>query len=57
MLVELESDEIDSLIAGLDCLKTKIAFTKGLTPTEKNEKIAEAVALELKLLAVASSNA
>ena len=35
MNVELEPDEIESLIEGLDCLKTKIAFTKGLTPTRK----------------------
>jgi hypothetical protein len=49
MHVELEPDEIESLIEGLDCLKTKIAFTKGLTRTEKNEKIIKAEALELKL--------
>jgi hypothetical protein len=49
MNVELEPDEIESLIEGLDCLKTKIAFTKGLTPTEKNEKMIKADALELKL--------
>ena len=49
MHVELEPDEIESLIEGLDCLKTKIAFTKGLTPDEKNEKIIAAEALAQKL--------
>jgi hypothetical protein len=49
MHVELEPDEIESLIEGLDCLKTKIAFTKGLTPAEKNEKMIKAQALEQKL--------
>jgi hypothetical protein len=49
MHVELEPDEIESLIEGLDCLKTKIAFTKGITATEKNEKIIKVDALELKL--------
>ena len=49
MHVELEPGEIESLIEGLDCLKTKIAFTKGLTPIEKNEKMIKTQALELKL--------
>jgi hypothetical protein len=49
MHVELESDEIESLIEALDCLKTKVAFTKGLPAAEKNEKIFKAEALELKL--------
>lgn len=49
MHVELELAEIESLIEGLDCLKTKIAFTKGLTAAEKNEKIVKAEAIELKL--------
>jgi hypothetical protein len=49
MRVELEPNEIESLIEGLDCLKTKIAFTKGLTAIEKNEKILKAEAIELKL--------
>ena len=44
MHVELEPEEIELLIEGLDCLKTKIAFTKGLASAEKNEKIREAVA-------------
>jgi hypothetical protein len=50
MHVELEPDEIEFLIEGLDCLKTKIAFTKGLKPSEKNDKINKAQALEQKLL-------
>jgi hypothetical protein len=49
MHVELEADEIESLIEALDCLKTKVAFTKGLPAAEKNEKIFKAEALELKL--------
>jgi len=49
MQVELQPDEIESLIEALDCLKTKIAFTKGLTPAEKKEKIIEAESLEQKL--------
>jgi hypothetical protein len=55
MQVELKPDEIESLIEGLDCLKTKIAFTKGPTPPDKNEKISKVEALELKLSNVESS--
>ena len=50
MHVELEPEEIEALIEGLDCLKTKIAFTKGLSPAEKNEKISKADSLQQKLL-------
>jgi hypothetical protein len=49
MQVEFEPDEIESLIESLDCLKTKIAFTKGASYDEKTEKIARADALERKL--------
>jgi hypothetical protein len=49
MRVELETDEIESLIEALDCLKTKIAFTKGLPPGEKTARIIKAEALETKL--------
>jgi hypothetical protein len=49
MQVDLEPDEVESLIEGLDCLKTKIAFTKGLSPTEKKQKIIKAEALEQRL--------
>lgn len=49
MHIEFEPDEIESLIEALDCLKTKIAFTKGLTPAEKKEKLIQAEALERKL--------
>ena len=55
MHVELEPEEIESLLEGLDCLKTKIAFTKGLTPTEKKARLIKAEALELKLSNVESS--
>jgi hypothetical protein len=47
--VELTAEEIESLIESLDCLKTKIAFTKGLTSGEKTERIIQAEALEMKL--------
>ena len=49
MHVELEPDEIESLLEGLDYLKSKIAFTKGLAPAEKNERILKVQALERKL--------
>jgi hypothetical protein len=49
MHIELEPDEVESLMEGLDCLKTKIAFTKGLASTEKNERIRNIDALEQKL--------
>ncbi len=49
MTVELESEEIESLIEALDCLKTKIAFHKGATYGERTEWIVKADALELKL--------
>jgi hypothetical protein len=49
MRLELEPDEIESLIEALDCLKTKIAFTKGLTSSEKTERIIKAELLETKL--------
>jgi hypothetical protein len=50
MHVELERDEIESLVEALDCLKTKIAFTKGLSSVEKKERIIKADELERKLL-------
>jgi hypothetical protein len=55
MHVELEPEEIKSLIEGLDCFKTKIAFTKGLSPAEKNEKIRKAETLERKLREIADT--
>jgi hypothetical protein len=55
MRVELEPDELESLVEALDCLKMKIAFTKGLTSSEKKEKLVKAEALEAKLLAVGSA--
>ena len=50
MHIELAPDEIESLVEAVDCLKTKIAFTKGLTPAEKKEKLIKAEALERKLV-------
>ena len=55
MQVELEPDEIDSLIEALDCLKTKIAFVKGVSYAEKTERILRAEAIELKLRQAVSS--
>jgi hypothetical protein len=49
MQVELEPEEIDSLIEALDCLKTKIAFVKGVSYAEKTAKILKVEAIELKL--------
>jgi len=55
MRVELEPDELESLVEAVDCLKTKIAFTKGLTSAQKKEKLVKAEALEAKLLAAGSA--
>jgi hypothetical protein len=49
MRLELDPDEIEALLEGLDCLKTKIAFTKGPSPAAKNAKILKVQALEQKL--------
>lgn len=49
MHVDLELEEIGTLIEGLDYLKTKIAYVKGPTYTEKTEQLAKAEALKLKL--------
>ena len=49
MQLQLEPGEIESIIEGLDCLKTKFAFAKGASYAEKTEKIARAEAIELKL--------
>jgi len=50
MQIELDHDELEYLIEGLDSLKTKMAFTKGPTSAEKNAKIRRAEAIEVKLL-------
>ena len=50
MQIDLEPAEIEALVEGLDCLKTKIAFTKGLAPAEKNARMVEVEALERKLM-------
>ncbi len=49
MDLELEPEEIQSLIESLDCLKTKIAFTKGTSYAEKTERIVRIETLEMKL--------
>ncbi len=49
MQVELEPDEIESLIEALDCLKTKFAFVKGASYAERTAKLVKAEALEQKL--------
>jgi hypothetical protein len=53
--IELTPVELQSLIESIDCLKTKIAFTKGLSSTEKKDKLVKADALERKLLDARSS--
>ena len=55
MQVELEPEEIDSLIEALDCLKSKIAFVKGVSYAEKTAKILKAEAIEQKLRQVLGS--
>jgi hypothetical protein len=57
MQIELLPDELESLIESVDCLKTKIAFTKGLTSAEKQERLIKAEALEQKLLGARVSRA
>jgi len=49
MRMDLDPEEIESLLEGLDCLKTKIAFTKGVASAEKNARMLKVQALELKL--------
>jgi hypothetical protein len=49
MQVDLEPDEIETLIEGLDCYKTKVSFTKGRTYAEKTEKLKWADEIEHKL--------
>jgi hypothetical protein len=53
--IELTADELQSLIESIDCLKTKIAFTKGFSSAEKEDKLVKADALERKLLDAKSS--
>jgi hypothetical protein len=49
MHVELEPEEIEALIEGLDYLKTKIAYVKGPTYAEKTERLQKVEAIEQKL--------
>jgi len=55
MQVDLNSDEIALIVEGLDCLKTKIAFTKGLAVAEKNERLRKAEALEQRVSKLTNS--
>jgi hypothetical protein len=50
MQVDLDPDEIEVLIEGLDYYKTKVAYVKGSgTYAEKTEKLKFAEAIEQKL--------
>ncbi len=49
MHVDLEPEEIETLLEGLEYLKIRIAYVKGATYAEKTEKLVGAEALELKL--------
>jgi hypothetical protein len=53
--LELEQEEIEMVFDGLDCLKTKISFTKGTSYTQKTERLLKAEALEAKLREVVKS--
>jgi hypothetical protein len=46
MHVDLEPEEIAAIIEGLDYLKTKIAYTKGLAYAETTEKLLKVEAIE-----------
>jgi hypothetical protein len=49
MHVDLEPEEIEALLEGLDYLKTKVAYVKGGTYAEKTAKLFKVEALEQKL--------
>jgi hypothetical protein len=50
MQVDLNADEIETLIEGLDYYKTKVAYVNGSgTYAEKTEKLMRAEAIEQKL--------
>jgi hypothetical protein len=49
MHIDLDPEEIEALIEGLDYLKTKIAYTKGPTYAEKTAELHKVEALEQKL--------
>lgn len=51
MQVDLDPDEIKTLIEGLDYYKTKVAYVKGDSYAEKTEKLKRAEAIEQKLRA------
>jgi endonuclease III-like uncharacterized protein len=49
MQIDLDADEIETLIEGLDYYKTKVAYVKGDSYAEKTEKLKRAEAIEQKL--------
>jgi endonuclease III-like uncharacterized protein len=50
MQIDLDADEIETLIEGLDYYKTKVAYVKGSgTYAEKTEKLKRAEMIEQKL--------
>jgi hypothetical protein len=53
--LELEPEEIEMFFEGLDCLKTKISFTKGTSYAQKTERLLKVEALEGKLREVVKS--
>jgi endonuclease III-like uncharacterized protein len=56
MQIDLDADEIETLIEGLDYYKTKVAYVKGDTYAEKTEKLKRAEAIEQKLRKVLEAN-
>ena len=55
MQIDLQPEEIESLIEALDCLKTKISFKKGESYADKTAKLLKAEVLEQKLRSAQSS--
>lgn len=49
MEIELNADEFATILEGLDYVKSKIAFTKGLSYADKTARLGEIEALEQKL--------
>jgi hypothetical protein len=55
MQVNLDSEEIEALVEGLDCLKIKIAHVKGATYAEKTQRLIKVESLESKLHSAAAA--
>ena len=49
MEIELSAEEFATLMAGLDHVKSKIAFTKGTSYAEKTARLRQIEAIEQKL--------